>query len=232
MDNTEVKNNFPTKRIKVPITDIYPNQWNPNKQSDIIFGKLKESIKTYGFLVVPLVREADEGTYEIIDGEHKWRAAAEQGYTELEVDNLGKVDNNTAKTLTLVLNNVRGEDDVLKRAEILKQLNEGQLSLMPFDKKQIASELELLNFDFSQYENAEINEEEGTHIKIPISKMDEVVLMLQKARATTKSQELRVLIERYFDVVRAFKILLKNSRKKIVCHIQKVKYPVTNIGKK
>ena len=212
-------NKFPTKRLRVNIEEVFPNDWNANVQRKDTYSKLRKSIKQYGFIDTPLVRLTKDGIYEIIDGEHKWRAAKEEGYKEIDIDLLeGDVDDATAKSLTILLNNLKGEDDILKRAEILKQLREqrgeGQLGLMPFDDKQIEAEIRLLDFDFKDYENAEIETEEKEELELPIKKMKEIVLQLQKIRVETKSKEMRLLIENYMDIVKAFEELLKKQKSK------------------
>jgi ParB-like chromosome segregation protein Spo0J len=140
-----------TTKIEIDIKLIVPNRWNPNVQSKEIFEKGVKSVETFGMLSCPLVRET-AGCYEIIDGEHRWRYCKKLEHKTIWVENLGEISDQEAKTLTILLNNLRGKDDIEKRAKILKKLNEGQLQLLPFTKEEIKNELELVNFDFSQYE--------------------------------------------------------------------------------
>jgi len=64
---------------------VYPNTWNPNRQSDYQFRLLCLSIEQEGYNQFALVRDRPEkdekgtdspnwqpGQYEIIDGEHRW----------------------------------------------------------------------------------------------------------------------------------------------------------------
>lgn len=99
-----------------------------------------------------LVREIG-GHYEILDGEHRWKYAKELGYKELTVESIGEIEDSKAKILTVMLNNLRGKDDIEKRAIILESLNEGQLQLLPFTAEEIENEKKLFKFDFSQYES-------------------------------------------------------------------------------
>lgn len=147
-------NNFKTTKKIVPIDHVTPNPWNPNVQSDIIFRKEVESIKELGMLGSILVRDS-AGQYEILDGEHRWKACKELGYTEIAVETLGEIPDEEAKLLTILLNNLRGKDDILKRAAILDQLSQGQLQLLPFTEQEIEHTKSLLNFDFSQYDKEE-----------------------------------------------------------------------------
>lgn len=149
-------NDFKTEKIVVPIDKIMPNRWNPNYQEKEVFEKQKKSINELGFLGSILVRKINNHTsadYEIMDGEHRWKASKEQGYTKIPVEVIkGEVSDQDAQLLTILLNNLRGKDDVFKRAKILEALDEGQLSLLPFTKEEIEHEKRFVQFDFSQYE--------------------------------------------------------------------------------
>ena len=201
-------NKFPTRTIEVDIKLLEPNSWNPNKQDDMMFEKEIASIKEYGMVTFPLVREI-AGVYEIIDGEHRWRAAKKLGFTIMKVESLGEIDDKTAKTLTLLLNNIRGKDDVLKRAEILKQLLDGQLALFPMSRDEIAEELKLLDFDFEKFKDAEFTKEEKDPMMIALKKMLEAKIELRKVHANSRNTKLQILIEQYYKMVRTFQEILK-----------------------
>lgn len=104
--------------IVVPIDQIDPNPWNPNVQSAFTFEKEKESIETYGFIDPVTGRQKGDGRYEIIDGEHRWKAAKEVGLTELPF-NVIVIDDARAKKLTIVLNELKGKPDTEILAALL-----------------------------------------------------------------------------------------------------------------
>lgn len=89
----------PSKLIKVPLDEVYPNSWNPKSESKE-YQKVVDSIIENGYISPIAVREKEDG-YEIIDGFHRWKALRELGYTEAYVYNLGEVDDNEAKSLTI-----------------------------------------------------------------------------------------------------------------------------------
>lgn len=147
-------NNFTTAKKVVPIDDVLPNPWNPNFMDKGMFEKAKKSVEELGMLGSILVRDYI-GRYQIMDGEHRWKVAKELGYTEIPVEVIiGDVTDDMAKLLTIHLNNLHGKDDVFKRAEILRQLNEGQLALLPFSEEEIENEKKFVEFDFAQYDVA------------------------------------------------------------------------------
>lgn len=154
-----MKENFSTKKITVPIDKVSPNKYNPNVQSKVVYEKEIESIKKYGLMGSILVHKLVDDTYEIVDGEHRWKACKELGYKNITVENLGELSEPDLKILTVLLNNLRGKDDIEKRAKLYSELNEGQLQLLPFTKEEIENEKKFFDFDFSQYDKEEVVKE-------------------------------------------------------------------------
>lgn len=67
----------------IPVDKIVPNEWNANEQDDKNFGLLVEDIAETGFIDSVTVVPMEDGTYRLIGGEHRWRAARALG--ELEI---------------------------------------------------------------------------------------------------------------------------------------------------
>ena len=191
-----MSNQFKTTKKFVPIDLIVPNKWNPNVQNKEMFEKGKKSVEELGMLGSILVREI-AGHYEILDGEHRWKYGKELGYTEMPVETMGEISDDEAKLLTILINNVRGKDDIEKRAKILQQLNDGQLSLLPFTEQQIKFEKELISFDFSQYDK-QIPIERVAKKLVHIVLSDDEYAVWQKCLAEGKKEdkeEIQVLVE-------------------------------------
>ena len=131
----------------IPIDKLKPNPWNPNQQSDLVFEKEKSSIQTIGFVTVPIVRESPGG-FEILDGEHRWKAISEIGGKDITVNNLGTVDDAEAKLITELLNSLKGINDPIRHqamlAEMLEQMPEYR-DLLPYTPEHLES---LLNPSF------------------------------------------------------------------------------------
>lgn len=163
--------------IVVPVELIKPNPWNPNVQSELIYQKELASISKYGFVDPLTVREiqtkptalrdalsiAAPGEaptfvhYEIIDGEHRWRAAKELGYTELPCWNLGVIDDDDARELTIVLNETRGQPDEDRLRALLQDLvmRRGETpvrEIMPFSRERFDELLQRRQVDWSALE--------------------------------------------------------------------------------
>ena len=70
------------------------------------------------------VRETENGIYEIIDGYHRYQACKELGYTKLLVNNLGKIKDEVAKSLTILFERAKVEPNSIMEAELLKNIYE------------------------------------------------------------------------------------------------------------
>ena len=85
------------KFLTVGVGLLRPNPWNTNTVGAANFEKLKTSIDRLGFFKPVLVREVAGGFYEILGGEHRWRAAVEQGRETIAINSVGKIDDVLAK---------------------------------------------------------------------------------------------------------------------------------------
>ena len=205
----QVIEKFPVEIKKVDINSIFANKWNPNNQSDLVFKSLVNSIKTIGFTVPILVRQIENGCYEIIDGEHKWKGAQELGYKEVLIADMGVVEDSLAKTLTITMNNVRGQDDILKRAELLKQIKESNqpdlFGLLPMQEKELEEQMALLDFDFSQYEKGEVGEEDKSRAEKVVTLLITLDREARKLHSEIEDTNTRLALEQLFELIKVLK---------------------------
>jgi hypothetical protein len=101
-----------------PIDSIHNNSYNPNRQSDHDFQLLLASIREDGFTQPIIVQRASR---EIVDGEHRWRAARELGYTEIPIV-LTDMTPEQMRIATLRHNRARGSEDVELSVQVLRDL--------------------------------------------------------------------------------------------------------------
>ena len=104
--------------VNVSIDSIRPNDYNPNRQSDEDFRLLLRSITDNGFTQPIIVHEESR---QIVDGEHRWRAARQLGYTEIPVV-LVSMTMEQMKVATLRHNRARGSHDIELEAGVLRDL--------------------------------------------------------------------------------------------------------------
>lgn len=146
-------NDFRTTKIVVPIDSVRPNPKNPNVMSKTMFEKAKKIFEEKGMFGSIIVREHDvDGYYEILDGEHRWKIAKELGWTEIPVENGGKLSDQEMKFWTVAFNNTHGGDDQFKLGELFSEIDAGQQQLLPWTQEEINNTKKLVSFDFSQYD--------------------------------------------------------------------------------
>ena len=105
----------------VPVGNLYPNDWNPNRQSDHDFELLIRSMEEDGFTQPIVAVKKPEGGFKIVDGEHRWRAANTLGYEEVPVT-VVPMSEEQARIATLRHNRARGSEDVDLTAKLLRDL--------------------------------------------------------------------------------------------------------------
>lgn len=66
------------------IDQIQPNDWNPNQMSEEEFAELVAEVRHLGKVPKPIVLRKNGAGYEIVDGEHTYRALLELDYEELQ----------------------------------------------------------------------------------------------------------------------------------------------------
>jgi len=109
---------------ELPIASIEPNRYQPRDYFDEeALGSLADSIRQVGVLQPILVRPSGEGTYELIAGERRWRAARRVGLQTIPAL-VRETDDSTALEHALVENLHRDNLNPLEEAAAYQQLIE------------------------------------------------------------------------------------------------------------
>ncbi|UBM12777.1 ParB/RepB/Spo0J family partition protein [Cupriavidus metallidurans] len=124
---------------KLTIVDMHPsalrpNPWNTNVVSPENEKKIDASLDRFGGFFKPIIaRETDSGL-EILAGEHRWGSAVRKGYESVPVLNLGPIDDQRAKEISLVDNGRYGEDDLTGLSALLSELGDAQeiMGFLPY----------------------------------------------------------------------------------------------------
>ena len=127
------------------ITEIEPNREQPRKNfSDEAITALAESIRDHGMLQPILVRPMEDGSYRIVAGERRWRAARMLGLDEVPVnikemtdteaaqliEKYGMTQDAVAKTIGRSRSSVSNSMRILALPDrILNMVEDGELSL-------------------------------------------------------------------------------------------------------
>ncbi len=109
-----------------------PNPWNTNRVSPDNEAKLGSSIATLGIFKPFVVRDieqvdgeyVDGKLYEILGGEHRWQEAIAAGIKLVPIFNLGTIDDDKAKKISLADNMRYGADDTIELARLIEGLDD------------------------------------------------------------------------------------------------------------
>ena len=112
------------KVVKVPITQIFANPYQPRKTFDeAALTELSESIAQYGVLQPLLVSPAEDGSYMLIAGERRLRASRMAKLTEVPVI-ISEYTSQQIAEIALIENLQREDLHYLEEAEGYEQLME------------------------------------------------------------------------------------------------------------
>jgi ParB family chromosome partitioning protein len=170
--------------------DLVQNNYNPNEMVDSIYNHLKQEIQRVGFIDPVSVRKTKDGRLEIIDGEHRWRAALELGMKEIPVIILD-MDESEARIQTINLNLIKGEFNPIKYAKLLTDLEikyqeDDLLKYLNMSKTELESYKLLLNLS----EN--IDEEDVRGMK-PVNKYELTFTFKTKEEMDTVNDALKLV---------------------------------------
>jgi len=113
------------KMIEIPIEKVFPNNFNPNIMDEKEFNLLVKNIQEVGMAVPITVVEKKDGTYMIIGGEHRWKAARLVGMKRIRAVVYPEegMDEDHAKFQTMRLNMIHGKIDPKKFVEMYMGLS-------------------------------------------------------------------------------------------------------------
>lgn len=107
---------------ELPVTALVPGKYQPRRHfADEKMKQLVESVKVHGVLQPLLVRPLEGGSYEIVAGERRWRAAQEAQLHKLPVV-IKEIDDRTALEIALIENLQRQDLNPVEEAEGYQRL--------------------------------------------------------------------------------------------------------------
>jgi len=137
---------------QIPLEDLTAHPLNSNVMPEDLREKLRAHIKRtgrYPFLVVR-PHPSEPSRYQVLDGHHRVAILKDLGHTEVRCD-VWDVDDREAKLLLATLNRLEGQDQPIRRAqlihELLGEMNLDDLAgLLPETDKQLEELHALLEF--------------------------------------------------------------------------------------
>lgn len=155
------------------LTDIEPNKSQPRKNFDIeALNTLADSIRQNGIIQPLLVRSMPDGTYQIVAGERRWRAAKMAGLTEVPVF-VKELSDIQAQQIALIENLQRENLNPIEEANGYKELmdrfgmtQEDVARVVGKARSSVANSLRLLSLPPIIAEMVSNNELSAGHCKV------------------------------------------------------------------
>ena len=114
--------NLGSSPVTLPLNDVEPNREQPRKTFDQkALNELAESIKKNGVLQPLLVRPMQDGSYQLVAGERRWRASRIAGLREVPVI-IREMSDEQAMEIALIENLQREDLNPIEEAEGLQLL--------------------------------------------------------------------------------------------------------------
>ena len=142
----------------LPVDCIHKNPWNPNRMDDDEYEAVRNALALKGQVAPIVVRSHPEidGHYQIIDGEHRHRAAQELGAKEIAVYDLGGMSEADAMHLNVVLTETRGASDAYDLGSLINVLKENGVGVadlamtVPQSAERLAELMEIAQYDWKK----------------------------------------------------------------------------------
>jgi len=111
--------------VRIPLEHLRPHPANANVMEEERLQKLAANIAREGNYPPLVVRPHPEeaGAYQLLDGHQRWQVLKHLGHEDA-LCYVWPCDDQTALALLATLNRLEGQDDPLKRAELLQELAE------------------------------------------------------------------------------------------------------------
>lgn len=182
---------------------LKPNPWNTNVVSPENEEKLEQSIERFGMFKPVVVRTLEDGTLQILGGEHRAEVAANRGMLEVPVINLGIIDDNKAKEISLVDNGRYGADDTLKLADLLEELGGAEIvsPFTPFSSAELDAIFSSSSIDL---DDLSLDDEEPA--------LPEEMLSSKSMTATHQIMRFKVPVEDADNIMELIEHVMKNQR--------------------
>lgn len=128
---------------------LVPAPWNPNVADPEDEARLDNSISRLGMFKPILVRSLPDGKLQILGGHYRCASAIRLGMQLVPVINLGDIDEQRAKEITLIDNGRYGHDDAQALSAILKTLGSPAdlATFMPYDIKELEAYTKSVEID-------------------------------------------------------------------------------------
>jgi ParB-like chromosome segregation protein Spo0J len=164
----------------VPITILRKAEWNYKKNNPDLLEKLKSNIVKNKQIENIIIRELEDETYEVVNGNHRVDAFVELGIENVMAFNLGKISKEQAQRIAIETNETKFESDTLKLAEIFKELLKTTdiadlEKSMPYSEQEIENMAKLTDFDWDAFNDKDDTAAKRIRYEISVDDCDAMI---------------------------------------------------------
>ncbi len=201
MDSLFTENTVETKQaVELRLSQIVPNRDQPRKVfDDAALRELSESIKMHGLIQPLLVRPMNDGSYQIVAGERRWRASRLAGLEKVPVV-IKEMADSEVMELALIENLQREDLNPIEEAEGYKTLmdtysltQEQAAERVGKSRSAVANALRLMSLNAAEKEALQNGAITAGHaralLSIPDKELRRQALELAKAGASVREIE-------------------------------------------
>ena len=195
------------KAVIIKTDDIIANDWNPNEMSQEKFQALVETFQgrqKMGNVRQPIIvrpHASWAGKYEIIDGEHRYKAMVQAGFKEIFAVVRG-YDDKEARMQTLGMDKIHGEFSKTKLLQLVTELHE-DFQMQPEELMTLGiSEADIEAFKVEPEEPTPISEEaKDYHICFTVSAEQRMLLQTVADTFNLPMEEGIMALAKYLTIV-------------------------------
>ena len=108
----------------VKMSDVFINDYNPNRMPSMEMDLLGQCILKYGFLFPVITTfDNDKGKYRIIDGQHRYEKLRQLGSEKIAIIDLN-LPYHDAVQLTVLMNRIKGMHQVERMSDLIVKLED------------------------------------------------------------------------------------------------------------
>jgi len=142
--------------IDIEVSKLIKAEWNYKKENEELSKKLLANFKEYGQVENIQVRKLGD-KYEVVNGNHRLDVMIELGMKKCHAYNHGEITLQQAQLIAIATNETKFDSDALVLGELLEKMSddidiEEMAKTLPFDEKEIESMIDVLTFDWEQFE--------------------------------------------------------------------------------
>lgn len=144
----------------IPIERLVGADWNYKEDDEEKSRALAANLKRNGQIENIIVRELDTGAFEVVNGNHRYRAMQQLGADKVIACNLGVISLAEAQRIAIETNETRFPTDHLKLSGLMKELAASTslaelAETMPFSLRELELMAGIGEFDWKTYDGGE-----------------------------------------------------------------------------